>query len=206
MRVVNVRVVPLDFSLISGDALNNLRASLDYLAWQLVAVGNDPNPKAPHRVIFPILSTESQWLSAVGDRLPGIRPEHRAIVQKHQPYIWKDKASEHPLTWLAELSRMDKHREIQLTHMRNIDFAPKVRQTIGFRIDRVEVCPASLIKVGAELARLFGERTGEAEPKVQMSFEGSYTIAFENGLRTNATLDKIGAYISAVLREVEPLL
>jgi hypothetical protein len=46
------REIPDDFSLMIGDAIQNLRSALDHLATRLVEIGTDPRVKRPYYPIF----------------------------------------------------------------------------------------------------------------------------------------------------------
>lgn len=102
---------PVRLSVVAGDVLSNVRASLDYLAWELVkAAGNTPSVKQP-RTQFPILKKRPK--NSVIIR-PGIDPAAQAVVESVQPYHEGEFANEHPLAILNELANRDKHRHLNL--------------------------------------------------------------------------------------------
>src|SRR5216683_2490012 len=79
-------VVPPVLSAIIGDAIHNLRVSLDYLMWQLVvAAGETPNDDTS----FPILTTPPTP-DRYGHTLPNISPRiptnMRRLLDDVQPY------------------------------------------------------------------------------------------------------------------------
>ena len=61
---VTAKPLPLDISFMAGDVLNNLRSTLDHLAWQLAMttgapspafpLGDDPDSKSWKKVFFPM--------------------------------------------------------------------------------------------------------------------------------------------------------
>lgn len=107
----SVEVVPPDLSLIMGDCVQNLRAALDHLAWQLVlATGNTPTDNTK----FPILDS---GLTASGNpRRPGVsggvNPKALAVIERSQPFKRTDGPKNHPLSILRDLSNIDKHRTV----------------------------------------------------------------------------------------------
>lgn len=113
--------VPGRFGAIIGDALTNMRAALDHLAWQCF-IATSPT-SAGTRVNFPICSA----VPAPGDlitMLSHFPPAARPIVERVQPYqnIAKTKAAElHPLYVLILLVNTDKHPALTLTEMFGAD-------------------------------------------------------------------------------------
>lgn len=112
--VASVRVtpVPLELAVAFGDAVQNLRATLDYMARALVvADGRDPKDGGRGSTQFPIHLTLPARPLAVH---PGISDDALAIIERVQPYksLAPDK---HPLWRLQELSNHDKHRLLHVT-------------------------------------------------------------------------------------------
>lgn len=61
------------------------------------------------------------------------------------------------------------------------------------------------LKPGTELTRVFGRRTGDRVPEMDMRFEGTTGIAFENGLWVLEVLARIENRIDDILTNFEPL-
>lgn len=111
-RIELVTDPPLRLGTIVGDALNNLRAALDHLVWQLVIANNETPGRHSQ---FPIIRDPKLWEKVTHrnhERGPGPLkgivnglPEIEAL----QPYNAADPESD-PLARLAELSNADKHR------------------------------------------------------------------------------------------------
>lgn len=98
------------FSLHFGDMLYNLRASLDYLVWQL-ALANNATPTDRHA--FPCVCEEAGWDSAVGDRLKGIERRWIDAIGDLQPFHAAKRGDDARLHWLAmlhHLNNVNKHR------------------------------------------------------------------------------------------------
>lgn len=81
LKVRRVKRLPPTWSLLAGDAVFNFRASLDYLAWQLVQAGTQANTGKPEAVMWPIILRQVDAEAAIGGRLPGILPKHRTFVE-----------------------------------------------------------------------------------------------------------------------------
>jgi hypothetical protein len=114
-RLITDDPSPARFGLIIGDALQNLRSSLDYLVWELVLAANvQPNEKN----MFPICSTIERFDDQVRrGRLNGVSPDAVTEIQSLQPYhLGKDFAKS--ILWaIDELTNINKHRRILLTNL-----------------------------------------------------------------------------------------
>lgn len=101
---VRVPEVPIDFPVIVGDALQNMRSALDHLACHLVSVGGG---MVQTRTSFPIARSMEEYTSANFRRkIEGMRPEAANTIDGFQPY----KGGNFLLWELHELNRIDKHR------------------------------------------------------------------------------------------------
>jgi len=103
--------IPPDLSAIIGDAIHNLRISLDYLAWELViATGQQPN----RRTCFPVHQRRrrGQAPSCLPDILPGVPAQMRRLLDEVQPYHSSEFPHKHPLALLHDLDIVDKHHQI----------------------------------------------------------------------------------------------
>lgn len=197
--------IPQDLSLIIGDAIFNFRASLEYLAWQLVRHGTMPNPKVPENVGWPIYDMEAGFLKNIDRKLPGLLKKHRALVEATQPCRGKP-GKVHPLAVLNSLSRYDKHRKILVVVAAHKEY--KVSNPIGnFRVENVIMpSPPALLMQGAELVRFIGERTDDSEAEVPVRFMGAVGIAFPNGMWVLDALAHIEQAVGNILANFDPLL
>jgi hypothetical protein len=113
-RFNRVPTIPVVLSTIIGDAIHNLRVSLDHLAWQLViATGGTPST----RTTFPILEAPPSADRSGSTRPqinPGIPEDLREILDEVQPYK-RPKPAHHELAVLHRLDIIDKHRELLVT-------------------------------------------------------------------------------------------
>lgn len=104
------------WGVILGDVIHNLRSALDHLVWQLVLLGAERIPGRQHQ--FPIALTEAEYLGGRGLRermLAGVAEDHRAVIDRVQPFRLGDNASGHSLAHLKRLSNTDKHRVLPVT-------------------------------------------------------------------------------------------
>lgn len=85
VRVVEVPDVPVEWSLVLGDVVHNLRSALDLLAWQAVIAGGGSPSK---RTAFPVFSRN---VNDVGDKgvtvaLKGAAPRLVESIRRFQPF------------------------------------------------------------------------------------------------------------------------
>ena len=103
--------------LILGDALYNVRCTLDYLAYALsiLETGQDPPPKA-ERIYFPLVEKADDWPAMRGSQIPDVGSKVQGAIETLQPYHGGDdetirnRVGEHPLQLLRTLNNADKHR------------------------------------------------------------------------------------------------
>jgi len=115
-RTYYVRVrkeTPPQFSALIGDVAQNLRSSLDHLAWHLVQ--NSPViPKARDRdSYFPIFETASKYNAGKMRKIQGMTDAAIQAIDRIQPYYGIDGVGighGAQLFWLDEINKLDKHR------------------------------------------------------------------------------------------------
>lgn len=151
---------PIEWGLILGDMIHNLRSALDQLVWQLVLL----NGKKPRRQNgFPI-AADRDWFDREGvpKMLARVAPHDIEAIRAVQPYHRGDGAESHPLELLNWLNRVDKHQVIHTTlaalgnpvHPTPIAWfsnAPilETRANLGALYDGMELA-AARIPIGAE--------------------------------------------------------
>lgn len=97
---------PVEWSPLIGDCLNNLRSSLDHLAWGLAG------GRGRHTA-FPIFRDESGYKRLTPSRhLKYVREDAHAIIESLQPYRHVKGPNAHFLFLLDRLTNDDKHREL----------------------------------------------------------------------------------------------
>jgi hypothetical protein len=109
-RSFYVRIVPdIPFdpiSLLAGDALQNLRSTLDHLAFQIVGSPADITPEI-RRISFPIGESPAHYKSLLSRReIQTLRPDAVEAIDALKPY----KGGDNTLWLLHSLNIIDKHR------------------------------------------------------------------------------------------------
>jgi hypothetical protein len=168
--------IPTAIPLIIGDALQNLRSSLDYLVWELVLTSNN-NPTDKH--MFPICdSLESFEDQLRRHRLDGVAPEAIAEIQGLQPYQDGQNKEKAPIRVLDTFTNINKHRRLLIAvlaaHHSRTEFigtqtGHSVQSTLTPRYDKAEIAigPAPVlgdqmeVKGNALYFITFSERPGE---------------------------------------------
>lgn len=105
-KLYRVRVTqqpPARWATFIGDAIHNLRTTLDHLAWQLVEAGGGVPGEWTY---FPIFKDAKVMESTLEARMKGIRPEAIEVARRLKPY-----PGGNDLLWrLHRLDIYDKHR------------------------------------------------------------------------------------------------
>lgn len=214
-HVESVETLPVEWSLIAGDALTNFRAALDYLAHDLVGAGREPHWKGTTKPQFAIGRTRRVFRQKVRERMKGILPKHRAIIEKYQPYKARSARDRHPLALLDALVIRDKHRQLQAVGTYNAgSFGARVLTHNDFAISGV--VPGSVFgrsrklpgrfEPGAEVARAYGKKTGPS-PNVEMGSYGPVSVASEDfPAWFPDALQGMGQMITMLFSEIEPTL
>lgn len=208
-----------EWSLILGDAIQNYRSVLDYLAWTAVDLGTEPKPLAkPWEIQFPIIDSrhfataDKSWRKEVAKRLPGVDATFIDIAKGHQPYDWTSSRGDerHPLALLNFLSNRDKHRELQL--MREYILSFKTGQVLqrNCTVSRLEPIPnIPHFHPGTDVlyAYIVPDRIGQ--PDVRVGAEAEITPAFaldifdDPPLAPEHALENIAGTVGSILTEFE---
>lgn len=110
-RFNRVPTVPAVLSAIIGDAIHNLRVSLDHLACQLI-IATDGTPS--NATVFPIHEVPpapDRYGRTRPQISPGVPKKLREVLDEVQPYK-RAKPAHHELAVLHRLDISDKHREL----------------------------------------------------------------------------------------------
>ena len=111
------RAVPKrEWSALIGDVLHNLRATLDYLAWELVD-SHSPG-QGTSGTEFPIFMDSDLFERSAPRKTKGMAPRAIAVVERLQPFNESPRdlhRSENRLWVLQSLVSTDKHRTLTLT-------------------------------------------------------------------------------------------
>jgi hypothetical protein len=97
-----------EWPLLAGDAIQNIRNSLDHVVWACAEKSVRGRDTA-----FPICTDPDKFQSAAKKKLRGVPEVVRASIEKWQPYrTWPDDPARDLLAQLHKLSNNDKHRAL----------------------------------------------------------------------------------------------
>jgi hypothetical protein len=200
-----------EWGLLLGDAVQNLRDSLDHLAWYLVSIGSSHGTLTDselRRVAFPI-APYAGWYTPqrLTTFLPGVHPDFIKVVDSVQPHI---QGSGFTLGWLSHLSNENKHRTIPTTVTQSFqkEVGHHAAWQRDFDVDAIQVCAVPGFRVIGPQTRI-AEATGiikGLDPDVQMEFEFSISIAFENGRWIEQDFLMMFGTVVSVLNRCQELL
>lgn len=122
VRVKEIAEIPVDWNVLVGECVYNMRSALDHLAYGLNIIGSGEDPPPNHRASqFPIYSDRSSYRGKGRARPASDLIEHfprgaRARVESVQPYHGRkgDPVGPRSLEILAALSNIDKHRRFPI--------------------------------------------------------------------------------------------
>lgn len=174
--------VPMQMSMIAGDAIHNLRSALDHVVYRLALAGGGTGERSQ----FPIIEDAKDYWRQEGRLLKGVVKGQRAIIEALQPYHVRGATEplheEDPralnihLMVLGRLDNMDKHRLL----LAGAAVSPFTQPRFSGVVSAKGSYPASWIRVqdGAEYFRIteFEMLPGVSEMKVESNFP--YTIGF----------------------------
>jgi hypothetical protein len=105
-RLVRYTPIPSRISLITGDAIHNLRSALDYLVWELIKP--EVRKLKPRQISFPIYESFEKYESSFPGKIKVMEMGQEAAnaIAACKPY----KSGNHTLWLLSELDNFDKHR------------------------------------------------------------------------------------------------
>ena len=98
--------IPVEFSLIAGDVIQNLRSALDHLAYALWVKEADGQGRREEKIYFPIDKDQASYNKNKADKTQGISQQSLAIMDSLNPY-----PSGNDVLWrIHKLNNNDKHR------------------------------------------------------------------------------------------------
>jgi hypothetical protein len=176
--------IPVEFRVIIGDCLHNLRSALDSLVYELALkyIGIDPLPDDRARLLeFPIFGKRAMKDWECRNKIGCIHPDAQAIIKGLQPHNRGDEYASDALWKLHKLNNMDKHRAPHITQVAIstwVDFpdAPHLPGTLNVNLGPFED--------GAEIASYTPHTSAFAEgfdPKVHMDPLLTFDIFFGEG-------------------------
>ncbi len=103
-----VPLVPIEIPLVAGDAIHNIRSSLDHLAYELVKV-NGRNPTLD--TCFPVFVSAQKFQSGAKRKIDGMSGPAKSAIEASQPYSVTGSL----LQEIHQLDIDDKHHNLILT-------------------------------------------------------------------------------------------
>lgn len=109
-----------------GEWLYNLRAALDYTVYA-VAIFNAKSDPPPNEAVlqWPICNTEASFRQNYY-RIKPLSDKHRAWIEEAQPYANDSEPMHAAIYWVNHLSRIDRHRQLQVVGAYIIESDPIV--------------------------------------------------------------------------------
>jgi hypothetical protein len=163
---------PVEFSLMVGDAVNNMRSALDHLVCRLI----EANGSAPtRRTCFPLCDTAAKFKESSPSQIKGVGAQVANLIEAMQPY----NAGYDALGVVCKLNNADKHRVlimiacgIQRSGISNFNrrlfdsFPDDVKATISQFIDRTDRATPMLV------AEMFPVLFKDGETLAEISWPG----------------------------------
>lgn len=210
VRAAAVSKPPDEVSLIIGDTLNNLRASLDYAAWELVPDGKKLDSKTAKNVFFPIREQSKGWQGLVGNNLPGVTGPALDIIKRHQPFNRDKDTHQHPLARLANLSNGDKHQRVTVVTAGASwgQYVVVIKSSFKTMFHfRGPSDGTTLVYPGDYVGHFVGAIDGDDWQDVQLrDHTSSGGLAFLSGGFVAFVLDEIVDEVGAILDELDSVL
>lgn len=211
----NVTLPPLQWGVVLGEFVHDIRSALDQLIWSLVRA-NGGSPGIHTR--FPATESEAKWRDDVTERditvhgLPptyGLSDEAFALVCDFQPFnrMPRRKAVSAPFYKLVRLSNEDKHRTLHLAAAYATAAPVSLRITPPGYIRFVKIRkpkPRIVIENGAEIASVKIAITERPPRDVQMKV--SFTLHAEVGFFAGANVIADLSDLAPMVRDARELL
>lgn len=188
IRAVIHESPPMVWALIAGDAVHNLRCSLDYLMWSIT------RPCARTReTAFPIFTDEAAFRKSerAASAMAEVVETHQEFVLRLQPYQWPKTAESHPLATLQRLSNTEKHQAL-LSVIPTVDLPYVGTSNAALVFEHLE---SRSLDDGAEIYRFVASREDDAEP-MQVDPHATLQVALE-GERHGRSVESVLAYIQS---------
>lgn len=185
LRAEITQGLPEMLPVILGDCLQNMRAALEHLAWELVVVGDGaPGSKTG----FPIFKddpfapdADKRLTNSFRNKVRSMPEEAIAILKRLQPHLGDD--PEHEFLWLLnEYANIDRHQTLNvvLAISDYIDAQPGKRDNYGkFIPDDSNVLDDMMVNdVFVHGAELYRATLREPDPNMKMEYNSPLYITF----------------------------
>jgi hypothetical protein len=206
VRVATVPLVRDDCGLTLGDVLQNFRAALDHLAWDLVKIGATPKPAYPQGIYFPMAPSHKSFSKTINTKLPGVPKGQRAVVRRYQPY--RRGMGPQAVRRLRDLSDHDKHRVV-VPVTRNVSPHLNIAVESNWLVTslRYLVTKPIRLKVNTPLMRIDLARPRGLAADCQVGVNGQFPVypALPHGAPSTALMD-IRDTVLEILNEFDAML
>jgi hypothetical protein len=199
-----------EWGTVFGDCLNNMRAALDHLAWELVMRGSKRdtlNEEQQAKVQFPIdtKGDDQKFKARCENWLPGVDSMYRLMCRRYQPY----KSGNQTLACLADLVGKDKHRVVTpilvRSNLMTLQIVPG--SLVGCDYERLEIMTgAERLEPDTVFALVHVRPTGTGQPDMKMSIKMGAAFGLEGGVWIRNVLNPLGFLVTDILREFEAVL
>ncbi len=175
-RLIDAPTIPaIEWALLIGDCVHNLRSALDYIAWELA--GADP---ADGKTMFPIYLTRDGYRANFKKRIRRLPREAQTLIEQLQPYNTPDPPRSTAWT-LQALDVADKHKLLTVVaaipESGNIIWVlPGAAAVPKFTVSALSDIPLEPNAVLAEIV------VPPATPKMDMKAEVTPAVAFGESL------------------------
>jgi hypothetical protein len=180
--------VPSHICLIAGDAIYNMRSSLDQLVWSLARLNGIPKRTAFPIVDGPTLTTSK--LKSFENSLVGVPAGAICEIAALQPYHRGAAYKSHPLWRLNEICNLDKHRRIPANGSAAILNFPKITPEESASILTIETTDTGFV-ISAPIA--FKHKL---DPHSTMQFAVNFGGDVSGISETFRSLDNIHKFIA----------
>jgi len=198
VRLTKAAEIPMEWSVLIGEFAHNLRASLNYIAWELAFL--DTGGRMPGRQAqFPIAPIEDWAKRRIQEQVAGLSPKHLDLVESVQTREGQFNA----LRLLADLNNDDKHSFMQPVIING--------NSIHYTIARIENCAKDKslpvktahhnVHVGSDLLRIPLRAHGNRIPHLQVLTQISYYPMLRDG-SSFGSLRAIHEGVEAILMAV----
>jgi hypothetical protein len=194
-HVTYVRDIPICIPILIGDALQNLRTSLDYLARELVlAAGGTPTT----RTAFPITESVSKYKSDATGKVLGMRQDVIDKIAALKPY----KGGNEPLWQLHALNNIDKHR-LLITCVATMFARTATGSEDGIPTFITQFFNFVPLKKGTVFRLPISKNQNNAELRCQIAFD---ELGVLQGESITDSLNKIADVVSNLITGFKPFL
>jgi hypothetical protein len=180
-------LIPVSYPILVGETIYNLRASLDYLVYELAALDEGTKQIGTQ---FPIQDTQNDFRRRQSQYLRGVNDTHVTAIERLQPF--------NGVEWtrrLRTISNPDKHRHLSLHMPRN---AIAMRMGTG-TADPTAGFPSD--EAGVVLTLPF---TNSVHGQMQVQLFIVLFITFDDGTHVLKTLEEIALKVGETLDGFKP--